>query len=174
MTGRQVTLLLAPVSDIRRAIETSYKATAKVDEAVKAFETLAVERVVEETPKAVVDENAPIVQVVTLILEQAVRDRASDVHIEPLDGRLRVRNRTDGALHEVLSLPESMAQSLVSRIKVMANMNIVERRRPQDGQIETSVGGKDLDIRVEHHVDDVRREVRHAAARQEPSALPAR
>ena len=148
MTGRQVTLLLAPVSDIRRAIETSYKATAKVDEAVRAFETLAVERVVDETPKAVVDENAPIVQVVTLILEQAVRDRASDVHIEPLDGRLRVRNRTDGALHEVLSLPESMAQSLVSRIKVMANMNIVERRRPQDGQIETNVGGKALDIRV--------------------------
>ncbi len=148
ITGRQVTLLLAPVSDIRRAIETSYKATAKVDEAVRAFETLKVERVVDDTPKAVVDENAPIVQVVTLILEQAVRDRASDVHIEPLDTRVRVRNRTDGALHEVLSLPESMAQSLVSRIKVMANMNIVERRRPQDGQIETNVGGKALDIRV--------------------------
>ena len=63
------------MSDIRREIETSYKATAKVDEAVKAFETLAVERVVEDTPKAVVDENAPIVQVVNLILEQAVRDR---------------------------------------------------------------------------------------------------
>ncbi len=148
VTGRRVTLLLAPVSDIRRAIETSYKATAKVDEAVRAFETLAIDRVVEETPKAVVDENAPIVQVVKLILEQAVRDRASDVHIEPLAGRVRVRNRTDGALHEVLSLPESMAQSLVSRIKVMANMNIVERRRPQDGQIETSVGDKELDIRV--------------------------
>ena len=148
VTGRRVTLLLAPISDIRRAIETSYKATAKVDEAVRAFETLAVERVVDDTPKAVVDENAPIVQVVTLILEQAVRDRASDVHIEPLDGRVRVRNRTDGALHEVLSLPESMAQSLVSRIKVMANMNIVERRRPQDGQIETRVGDKALDIRV--------------------------
>jgi type IV pilus assembly protein PilB len=146
--GLGVALLLAPVSDIRRAIETSYKATAKVDEAVRAFETLAVDRVVEETPKAIVDENAPIVQVVNLILEQAVRDRASDVHIEPLGDRLRIRNRTDGALHEVLSLPESMAQSLVSRIKVMANMNIVERRRPQDGQIETAVGGRALDIRV--------------------------
>ena len=62
---------------------------------------------------------------------------ASDVHIEPMGDRVRIRNRVDGALHEVLSLPQSMAQALVSRIKIMADMNIVERRRPQDGQIET-------------------------------------
>ena len=79
---------------------------------------------------------------------QAVRDRASDVHIEPMGDRVRVRNRVDGALHEVLSLPQSMAQALVSRIKIMAEMNIVERRRPQDGQIETVVDGNELDVRV--------------------------
>ncbi|MGZ8766294.1 MAG: GspE/PulE family protein, partial [Acidimicrobiia bacterium] len=115
VTGRQVTLMLAPASDIRRAIETSYKATAKVDEAVRAFETLKIERVIEETPKAVVDENAPIVQVVTLILEQAVRDRASDVHIEPAEDCVRIRFRIDGALKDVVELPAEMAPALVSR-----------------------------------------------------------
>jgi type IV pilus assembly protein PilB len=88
------------------------------------------------------------VQVVNTILTQAVQDRASDVHIEPMGDRVRVRNRIDGALHEVLSLPQSMSQALVSRIKIMADMNIVERRRPQDGQIETEVDGNALDIRV--------------------------
>jgi type IV pilus assembly protein PilB len=148
--AHRVTLLLATESDIRLAIENSYKATARVGQVVKVYEALAEERVREAqvaTP-AVVDENAPIVQVVSLVLEQAVRDRASDVHIECVDGRVRVRNRTDGALHEVLSLPVSMAQPLISRIKVMADMNIVERRRPQDGQIEAKVAGRKLDIRV--------------------------
>ncbi len=95
-----------------------------------------------------VDANAPIVKVVNLIFEQAVRDRASDVHVEPQQDRVRVRVRTDGALHEVLSLPVSMATPLVSRIKVMADMNIVERRRPQDGQIELNVESHELDVRV--------------------------
>jgi type IV pilus assembly protein PilB len=75
-------------------------------------------------------------------------ERASDVHIEPMDDRLRIRNRVDGALHEVLSLPVDMGPALVSRIKVMANMNIVERRRPQDGQIEVTIEGVPLDVRV--------------------------
>ena len=87
-------------------------------------------------------------QVVNLIIEQAVRDRASDVHIEPQEKQVRVRVRTDGALHEVLTLPADMAQSLLSRIKVMADMNIVERRRPQDGQFHIAVAGHDLDVRV--------------------------
>ncbi len=94
------------------------------------------------------DENAPVVQVVNLLLSQAVSERASDVHIEPMDDRVRVRNRVDGALHEVLQLPVGMGPALVSRIKVMANMNIVERRRPQDGQMEVTVDGIGLDVRV--------------------------
>jgi type IV pilus assembly protein PilB len=77
-----------------------------------------------------------------------VRDAASDVHIEPMGERVRVRNRIDGALHEVLSLPQSVSQALVSRVKIMADLNIVERRRPQDGQIEAVVDGTPLDIRV--------------------------
>jgi len=147
--GLPVTLLVSPVDDIQRSIETSYTSTVKANHAIQAFEAQALDRPrVEQVVTQVVDENAPVVQVVNLILEQAVRDRASDVHIEPLDGRVRVRVRTDGALHEVLSLPESMGQPLLSRIKVMADLNIVERRRPQDGQIETTVSGHPLDVRV--------------------------
>ena len=111
------------------------------------FEARASERVAQAAVDEV-DANAPIVQVVNTILTQAVRDRASDVHIEPMGDRVRVRNRIDGALHEVLSLPQAMSQALVSRIKIMADMNIVDRRRPQDGQIETEVDGNELDIRV--------------------------
>jgi type IV pilus assembly protein PilB len=85
---------------------------------------------------------------VLLLLTQAVRDRASDVHIEPQDDMVRVRFRIDGVLREVVELPSSMAQSLISRLKVMADMNIVERRRSQDGQISTEIDGRPLDIRV--------------------------
>ena len=92
--------------------------------------------------------NAPVVQVVNLIVTQALRDRASDVHIEPQGDQVRVRVRIDGALHDVLTLPGDMGPALVSRIKVMAGMNIVERRRAQDGQFETSVDGRALDVRV--------------------------
>ena len=87
-------------------------------------------------------------QVVTRILTQAKRDRASDVHIEPSQDVVRVRFRIDGALKEVLRLPSAMGVGLVSRIKIMAGMNIVERRRPQDGQLTAEIDGKDTDVRV--------------------------
>ncbi len=144
-------LYVGGVSDVRRAIDVAYKATSRVGEHVRVFEARALARraeQVEETVSQTVDQNAPIVQVVNLILSQAVMERASDVHIEPMDDRLRIRNRVDGALHEVLSLPVDMGPALVSRIKVMANMNIVERRRPQDGQIEVTIDGVPLDVRV--------------------------
>ncbi|MFN8035059.1 MAG: ATPase, T2SS/T4P/T4SS family [Acidimicrobiia bacterium] len=147
--GANVEFVLAPKSDITRAIDRSYNATARVDDVVRAFEVLHSDRGDGDTEaRPAVDDNAPIVKVVNLLLEQAVRDRASDVHIEPREDRVRIRNRTDGALHDVLSLPASMAQSLVSRIKIMADMNIVERRRAQDGQFAATVSGRDLDVRV--------------------------
>ena len=146
-----VRLLVAPPADITYAIDRAYLNQAEISGALKEFEHRSEERgrsTGGPAPEIAVDANAPIVKVVNLIFEQAVRDRASDVHIEPQQDRVRVRVRTDGALHEVLSLPVSMATPLVSRIKVMADMNIVERRRPQDGQIEMTVDGHDLDVRV--------------------------
>jgi type IV pilus assembly protein PilB len=139
------------LSDVRRAIDVAYKATNKAGEHFKLFVARAQARRAETVEAPVsqqVDENAPVVQVVNLLLSQAVSERASDVHIEPMDDRVRIRNRVDGALHEVLNLPEGMGPALVSRIKVMANMNIVERRRPQDGQLEATVDGIPLDVRV--------------------------
>jgi type IV pilus assembly protein PilB len=92
--------------------------------------------------------NAPVVQVVQKIITQALRVRASDVHIEPQDERLRVRFRIDGVLNEVLSLPMDMASGVVSRIKILGGMNIVERRRPQDGQFSMTIDDRDIDVRV--------------------------
>jgi type IV pilus assembly protein PilB len=89
-----------------------------------------------------------VAKVVTMLVTEALRDRASDIHLEPSDTQLRVRFRIDGALHDVLSLPMNMSGALVSRIKILANMNIVERRKAQDGQFATDVDGRGIDIRV--------------------------
>jgi type IV pilus assembly protein PilB len=83
-----------------------------------------------------------------MVITQALRDRASDVHIEPYGARVRIRYRIDGALNDVLDLPGSIGPAVVSRIKILAGMNIVERRRAQDGQISMKVEGHDVDIRV--------------------------
>jgi type IV pilus assembly protein PilB len=147
-TGRDVTLVIGPVSDIRRAIESSYRSLTGIDAFVAAFEkTNTVKRAAALTSESAQDD-APVVQVVNKIITQALRDRASDVHLEPQDSRLRVRFRIDGALHDVLALPQSMGPALTSRLKIMAGMNIVERRRPQDGQIAMDVDGRSVDIRV--------------------------
>jgi len=145
--GDSVQLVCAGLSDVVRFQNRLFSAVAEVDKFVKAFEARS-GPVLAEAATERVDENAPVVQVVSRLLSQAVRDRASDVHIEPMGDRVRVRNRIDGALHEVLSLPQSMSQALVSRIKIMASLNIVERRRPQDGQLEVTVDGRELDVRV--------------------------
>jgi type IV pilus assembly protein PilB len=149
--GRDVVLAVAPEADVRRAIDTSYKALAGVDQHIKAFEAAAVETIRRARPSLATEQlsdDAPVVQVVNLIITQGLRDRASDIHIEPQDEGIRIRLRIDGALHDVLLLPAEIGPALVSRIKIMAGMNIVERRRSQDGQIATEIDGRALDIRV--------------------------
>ena len=149
-TGLSVDFALAPPSDIRWAIDSSYRAIGGVDRLVRAFEAVEDARKRTEAAAAgeVVSDDAPVVQVVARILTQAKRDRASDVHIEPSQDVLRVRFRIDGALKEILMLPAAMGVGLVSRIKIMAGMNIVERRRPQDGQLTTEIDGSSTDVRV--------------------------
>jgi type IV pilus assembly protein PilB len=144
-------LFVGGVGDVQRAIDVSYRNVTQVDEHVRVFQAREAQR--RESQPVVVgaaqlDEKAPVVQVVNALLTRAVSERASDIHIEPMPDRVRIRNRIDGALHEVLNLPVAMGPALVSRIKVMADMNIVERRRPQDGQIEIEVDGIPLDVRV--------------------------
>jgi type IV pilus assembly protein PilB len=147
-TKSKVAFFVAAPSEVRLVIDQSYRALAGVAEHIKEFEITSSARVTQEAVATAVDVNAPVVQVVNAIITQALRDRASDVHIEPQGDQMRVRVRIDGALHDTLTLPGDMGPALVSRIKVMGGMNIVERRRAQDGQIETTVDGRALDIRV--------------------------
>jgi type IV pilus assembly protein PilB len=148
-THRQVRLVIAPRSDVQRAIDAAYRALGNIEGYVRTFEESDVGR---RTPDAsavqAASDDAPVVQVVNLLITQALRDRASDIHLEPQDKNLRVRFRIDGSLHDTVELPMAMAPALVSRLKIMAGMNIVERRRPQDGQITMDIDGREIDIRV--------------------------
>ena len=92
--------------------------------------------------------DAPIIKLVNLMLSQAVKDRASDIHIEPTQSRLKIRYRLDGILYDMLSPPKHIQSALTSRVKIMAEMNIAEKRLPQDGRIEIRIGDKNIDIRV--------------------------
>ncbi|MGD2125828.1 MAG: type II secretion system ATPase GspE [Desulfobacteraceae bacterium] len=104
---------------------------------------------IEETGDLLDDtSDAPIIKLVNLMLSQAVKDRASDIHIEPAQNRLKVRYRVDGILYDMLSPPKHIQSALSSRIKIMAKMNIAEKRLPQDGRIEVKIGDKNIDIRV--------------------------
>lgn len=148
--SKPVRIAVAAESDIQRAIVSSYRVLGAIGTQVEAFEAKDLLRrnaLVEEAVN-VKSDFAPVVQVVQLLITQAVRDRASDIHIEPQDDVIRVRYRIDGALHEAMSLPGAMGPAIVSRIKILGNMNIVERRRPQDGQISIEVEGRPVDIRV--------------------------
>ncbi len=95
-----------------------------------------------------VHEDAPIVRLVDLLISQAVSDRASDIHLEPTGKDLRVRYRIDGVLHEIMRSPRNIQNGIISRLKVMADINIAERRIPQDGRISMNIQGRPVDLRV--------------------------
>ena len=94
------------------------------------------------------ESGAPIVRLVNLMITEAVQLRASDIHVEPFEDRVRIRYRIDGVLHERDQLPRRQLGAILSRIKILANIDIAERRRPQDGRIKVTVGEKELDLRV--------------------------
>ena len=147
--GMDVQVLIAPAGDIRRAIEASYRAISGVEEEIRSFKALNTgKRAQAQQERVATADDAPVVRITNMLIQQALRDRASDVHIEPQDGHIRVRFRIDGALHNAVTLPVEMGPAIVSRIKVMASMNIVERRKAQDGQITMEIDGRELDVRV--------------------------
>jgi type IV pilus assembly protein PilB len=149
LTGHAPRVVVAPQADIVQAIGNSYRALRGVGSEVQQFEAgYAVRSQPSRVDAAQAEDDAPVVRVVQLVITQALRDRASDVHIEPHDDRVRVRYRVDGALHDVLDLPGSMGPVVASRVKILAGMNIVERRRAQDGQISMAVENRPVDIRV--------------------------
>ena len=148
MTGYDVQPVVATANDVEQTIAKF----SGMGEQVEALASEAAESFGEEESdlagiEAAVEE-APIVKLVTAIMTQAVGDRASDVHIEPTEKDVRVRFRVDGVLHEVMHSPKSIQGGLISRLKVMADLNIAEKRVPQDGRVSMRVSGKNLDLRL--------------------------
>lgn len=141
----RVEVSLGIPSDIERAIDLNYGSSSEIAKQVSQF-ALPVKEETAVTSELIA--RTPIAQTVELIITQAVRDGASDIHIEPQEDRLRVRYRIDGILHDMYSLPLTAHAPLVSRVKILAEMNIAEQRRPQDGQFSVQVGNRAVDIRV--------------------------
>ena len=92
--------------------------------------------------------DSPVIRLVNLMFSQAVRDNASDIHIEPYQNSLKIRQRLDGILHDMFSPPKHVQSALISRVKIMAKLNIAEKRLPQDGRIELKIANKEIDVRV--------------------------
>jgi len=150
MTGLDIRPAVGIPDEIRRAINLHYRVASEIEREVGGLVRPAA-TIAAQQERADLDlqvSQAPIVRTADLLLAQAVRDRASDIHLEPQADCLRVRLRIDGVLHEAMELPKDIHPALLSRFKVMAGMNIAERRRPQDGQISTEVEGKRIDLRA--------------------------
>jgi type IV pilus assembly protein PilB len=147
--NRPIKWVVADPATIRTFIDRSFRADADIDRLVQAFDLADDQlKVAANAGEVNLDDQAPIVQLVNRIVSQALRDRTSDIHVEPLDERLRIRFRIDGHLVEAFNLPIGVHAALTSRLKIMSGMNIVEKRRPQDGQFSLTVDGKDIDVRV--------------------------
>ena len=149
LSRMEVKVLRAALMDVRGAINLHYRAAGEIEKELRHIISITPERVdADARISSEVIAQAPIVRAVNLLVNQAVKDRASDIHIEPQQDHVRVRYRIDGILHDTLSLPLSVHGPLISRVKVLASMNIAERRRPQDGHFAISVDGTEVDIRV--------------------------
>jgi general secretion pathway protein E len=146
-TKKRIVAVPASAVDIREAIDFNYQAFGEI---AKQFGSLVTppETTSAEKAAAAVADDSPLAKALNLLVEEAVKSRASDIHIEPEADRLRVRYRIDGILHEVTSLPLGSHGPLISRIKILSGMNIADPRRPQDGQFSFVASGRDVDIRV--------------------------
>lgn len=150
--------VVCPVSEIEKAISHCYYLNADIDNNDQAIDVQELQSNSDDVNGTSVQtqaedllniaNKAPTIKLVNNIFFQAVHDRASDIHIEPYDNEARVRFRIDGVLHDIMTLPKHQIPALLSRLKIMANLNIAERRLPQDGQIRIKIGRNLMDIRV--------------------------
>ena len=154
MTGYNVEVVVSAENTIKSAIDKYYDQSASFDDVMGDLDDIDLEVIddddeidTSELEKA--SEDAPVVKLVNLILTDAIKKGASDIHVEPYEKSFRVRYRIDGVLHEVMKPPLKLKNALTSRIKIMSEMDISERRLPQDGRIKIKLpGGKDMDYRV--------------------------
>jgi type IV pilus assembly protein PilB len=149
-TGLTIKSFAADPSEVKGAIEQQYQQelVGEVGEAIKESEEFTQKRTVDSKQIAQIIQEAPIAKIVSTILEYAVNSRSSDVHIESLSDKLRVRYRIDGILYDKLSLPKNVRDSLISRIKILAELKIDEHRTPQDGRFTFRINKQEVDIRV--------------------------
>ncbi|HEX7042809.1 MAG TPA: ATPase, T2SS/T4P/T4SS family [Patescibacteria group bacterium] len=152
-TGLVINAYAASPEDVKNAIDVQYRQelVGEVGKAVKETEELKQEnqaKTVNADQIGQIIKEAPIAKIVATILDYAVNSRASDVHIEPLEDRVRVRYRIDGILYDRLSLPKSVQEAVISRIKVLSEMKIDEHRTPQDGRFNFKAGSNEVDLRI--------------------------
>ena len=152
VTGRDVRPLVAIPTELEAALERLYgtgrSAVGQIvgDVEQRSGDDLSFDADVQQLKDLAAE--APVIRLVSLIITNALETRASDIHIEPFENRLVVRYRIDGVLHEVESPPRRLSAAVISRVKIMANLDIAERRLPQDGRIRLRVQGKEIDLRV--------------------------
>ncbi|HEX8076635.1 MAG TPA: GspE/PulE family protein [Chthoniobacterales bacterium] len=152
--GKDVHVVVAPTDEVEERIKRYYGTdSSSMEDILKQLgetgELLALRGTDESASAVEAEANAtPIIRFVDLILFQAIQDRASDIHFEPFENEFKIRYRVDGALYEMAPPPRHLALPVISRVKVMANMNIAERRLPQDGRIQKNVAGRSVDLRV--------------------------
>ncbi|OGG15582.1 hypothetical protein A3D77_02700 [Candidatus Gottesmanbacteria bacterium RIFCSPHIGHO2_02_FULL_39_11] len=147
-SGKKILAFLGKKTEIIQKIDEEYSQglSVEVSEAIK--ETAQEVKTVDSSSISQIIKEAPIAKIVSTILDYAVKSRASDVHIEPQETRTRVRYRIDGILHEKLALPQSVHDAVVSRIKILSEMKIDEKRIPQDGRFNFKMGNDEVDLRV--------------------------
>ena len=151
--GKDIQVVVSPPEQIEELIKQYYGTdTTSMEEVLKQLGEAGEALQLRETDgEAAVEAEAnatPIIRFVDLILYQAIQDRASDIHFEPFENEFKIRYRVDGALYEMSPPPRHLALPVISRVKVMANMNIAERRLPQDGRIQKQIAGRSVDLRV--------------------------
>src|SRR6478609_4619325 len=152
--GKDVHVVVAPAEEVEERIKRYYGTeSSSMEDILKQLgetgDLLALRGTDENAQVVEAEANAtPIIRFVDLILFQAIQDRASDIHFEPFENEFKIRYRVDGALYEMAPPPRHLALPVISRVKVMANMNIAERRLPQDGRIQKNVAGRKVDLRV--------------------------
>lgn len=148
-TGLAVEPVIVTRKDLQEALD-QYYGSADVDKAIEDFkDEFSTEELQELDDEALADiNNAPVVRLIDSIISQAVKSKASDIHIEPFDSYLRVRFRIDGDLKEIMRPSKSAHSAIVTRIKIMGKMDISERRKPQDGRVEREINNRDVDMRI--------------------------
>ncbi len=150
-TRMRVSVVVAEKSDLLSAIDRYHRADGELDELRSALEEeneTAGTDVALAGPQEPSQDDAPIVRFVNLLISQAIQDRASDIHIEPAERELIVRYRIDGVMHEMQRAPRTITNGVISRLKIMSDIDIAERRKPQDGRMSVSHGGRKIDLRV--------------------------